>query len=1001
MTKQFEHNQEKSALQSSLESIAEPIFGHAAPEWLEAPTLIKEAVKTAPLFVRGKVGLASTVALYALDEVKIGKDGQAHMTQDTVLGATKGILTKAVFSKVSGINEGLALIPKQLALAKNATKIGFANRFISSTLTRSNWTDEQSGKVSIAKGLQTTTENTLNPMALGADVLGFGAGLAAEKSFMLSKIGKKVITSSPLAAMAVTNFGQGVSMGAYSEVGRQNASGEKFDLSKIGIKGLVQGSLCSISSVPGGVQARIKAGEIKNQLDFHYQYKKMSALEAEKVNVQNAKSNRFNYRRQIEGLKLGTPSVEAVRELMVTAMQLKGDLSKRGFVRSDLLGARAHFVDPKKLNDPRLSYDLNLSKGNDTEYGVMLTGNENATMQVQTLKESSKGKEFDTWDDFVKNGVEYKSVPASQFFVRGLKTNMYVPKEDMKVLEMGEFTLTSTDAQGKKIEEAQPFNLNIFGKILHSLPSPDLINNLDLYAGLGPANNPDIKIADSRGLNLGYATSHGEIVLYALGSYQNKIGIIADTLRHEWSHLLDFKFNRSGNFSRSVDFEKALTKGWVPRDYARYCKREAFAVLGENLLHPSSQKFLEPLRPENAPWRSFNYMKVLEKCMRDKYRSMSADENSIENNPKTSFDILAEVSNQVNKARLEFSKKYLGPELVTSALHTIKSYRQSLSPKRFMTADKQEQMISDSLLFMGLNDLAVNEEIAMLFESNPHLLSDALNLYVNAEGINDPTIEHSKLEVTEIGDKDIVSLLEMLSNNHGELPVVSHKLGKVYQHLIEVYKILGDKTKPSDFADGFAENKSQRSLKEILQKYIYYQLKGDGDNFLRYHNTPGLLKQCFSPVWLRKEAKGLAERFCDDFNSSADISADQKKVSVYLNQLEELIGAHKNYPELGLINTGLANKILKDLPCFSVQSIESLFGRKLERDEIYNYPEFGVLFKISQLKGMLLELTGDKFSQFNYLRKFYKNMKDLDLNEADYGGDVKDVKERLYELTRH
>src|SRR5262249_28072992 len=63
------------------------------------------------------------------------------------------------------------------------------------------------------------------------------------------------IDKSPLLTTILTGTTFGLSSGATSEILRQNATGEQFDLSKIVKRSLIQGALDTAAAAPGGVQA--------------------------------------------------------------------------------------------------------------------------------------------------------------------------------------------------------------------------------------------------------------------------------------------------------------------------------------------------------------------------------------------------------------------------------------------------------------------------------------------------------------------------------------------------------------------------------------------------------------------------------------------------------------------------------------------------------------------------------------------------------------------------
>jgi len=214
-------------------------------------------VKTATLFMRGRLGLAGTVAAYALDQMNPNDDLKTQ-SLDGLLGASKGALLKSAFKTLGEAD---------LGIAARGVSFGFTSRALDLGLTRNTYTDPTTGQFSLARGLSKTLDGSLpDRRALVSDmvVLWAAHGLFGGANGFAGG----AVERSPLSSTVLTGTTFGLSSGAYHEIARQQEAGEAFDLSKVLKKAAIQGTIDTLAAVPGGMQARaMEAGRLA-QLDM-------------------------------------------------------------------------------------------------------------------------------------------------------------------------------------------------------------------------------------------------------------------------------------------------------------------------------------------------------------------------------------------------------------------------------------------------------------------------------------------------------------------------------------------------------------------------------------------------------------------------------------------------------------------------------------------------------------------------------------------------------------
>jgi hypothetical protein len=210
----------------------------------EVDRRVADGLKTAGLFLRGRVGLAGTVVLYAADQASPA-DNFSSQLADAGLGAVKGGLLKGTFD---------VLGKKDVSVAARGVGLGVSSRVLEIGLSRQTYADPRTGKLDLEAGLKNAAVGSLNRQALVADVVVFTAAHGMMAGLNRATIGG--LKSSPFWSTALTGTTFGVASGATGELMRQQSAGEPLNVSRAVGKGLTQGAIDTLAAMPGGVQAQ-------------------------------------------------------------------------------------------------------------------------------------------------------------------------------------------------------------------------------------------------------------------------------------------------------------------------------------------------------------------------------------------------------------------------------------------------------------------------------------------------------------------------------------------------------------------------------------------------------------------------------------------------------------------------------------------------------------------------------------------------------------------------
>jgi hypothetical protein len=204
---------------------------------------VAEAAKTGAIFFGGKVGVAATIALYGLDQIKVG-DSFAEAAVDATLGVAKGTALRGVYAVAAA---------RDFGIAGQTLTLGLGSRALDTGLNRQTWTDSKTKSFSMEQGRATMLQTALDRPALLADLGSFAVGGAL--SGAVNKFAENSLRSSPLWRTTLTGGAFGLATGSTSEIRREQDSGEKFDITKILSAGGKQAIFSAIAVAPAGMQA--------------------------------------------------------------------------------------------------------------------------------------------------------------------------------------------------------------------------------------------------------------------------------------------------------------------------------------------------------------------------------------------------------------------------------------------------------------------------------------------------------------------------------------------------------------------------------------------------------------------------------------------------------------------------------------------------------------------------------------------------------------------------
>lgn len=235
-------------LDKAVHAAIDPVIGAVASKESapriedEVNTYTKAFLKTAPLFMKGKLAVGALALTYAADQAKVGDD-LGNQATDVALG----------LGKAAALKSSLSLMQRsKLSPTIAGVELGIVNRTSEMALTRENYIGAD-GQYSAAHGLTSTLKTALNPGHLLVDAATLGVGnVLWGRAYIASRgnIRFDIQKNSTIAAGVM-----GLAGGSGQEIVRQYQSGESFDLGAILYRGAAQGTVGALAGKAGGMQS--------------------------------------------------------------------------------------------------------------------------------------------------------------------------------------------------------------------------------------------------------------------------------------------------------------------------------------------------------------------------------------------------------------------------------------------------------------------------------------------------------------------------------------------------------------------------------------------------------------------------------------------------------------------------------------------------------------------------------------------------------------------------
>ena len=230
---------------SYLDKVAGVVLGSGSTE-----RHIVEAAKTGAMFFGGRVGLATTVVLYGLDQVKVG-DNFGQAVSDIGLGAIKG-------TAMRGINAFAAA--REFNIAGQAVTLGVGSRVLETGLDRRSWLNKDgsgaahTSSYSFSAGRENIVRTLTDRSAAISDVTSFALGGALTGGINKYKGGG--LSSNPFWKTTLTGAVFGGATAASGEIKREHDNNEQFSLGKVMQAAASQSFYSGMAMLPAALQAR-------------------------------------------------------------------------------------------------------------------------------------------------------------------------------------------------------------------------------------------------------------------------------------------------------------------------------------------------------------------------------------------------------------------------------------------------------------------------------------------------------------------------------------------------------------------------------------------------------------------------------------------------------------------------------------------------------------------------------------------------------------------------
>lgn len=546
---------------------------------------------TAALFTPGKIGLASTVVLSALDHASPGSSGGAQMA-DFALGALKG-------AGLRGIMHGMGskYMPEMVAnsAALKGVAFGFSNRALESVLTRENYLDGK-GNISGATFGANFTREVANPRALVSDAATFVAAHGLFKG--AARLSPQLFERSVVAQTMTTSASFGLSNGASGEIIRQQDANEKFDLSKVIGRALIQGGIDAVAGVPGGLRARA----IARQNDQSTQTKSGEAEIKKEIDPLGAPGEvHSTFARSKESSHV---NIVGENETVTRFVQVdKTPDVSAAIAQIEINKQRKTFIGPLEKNH-QVIRELTIPERSLAQQPGRVTGFKTA---VEKLNERSETEgPFTNFDDFYNRGLSKVPTDVRKYTIDKHTVEVVIPTryaEKLDDVAAKKATTTGAEDYSNRVGPAD------LPPLLDAMPNSGYFKRIFI----SDKRNPEDAWVSQGGYNKDFVSAmsmtDGELNMYKT----ERTNYLRRDVLHEWSHELRYQYwdhNLTWRFADAINLE---AKEYSLSKYADRNNGEQWAVLGERMLGNDAKAFVDAAG--NMPIRTLVWMRALKKSL--------------------------------------------------------------------------------------------------------------------------------------------------------------------------------------------------------------------------------------------------------------------------------------------------------------------------------------------------------------------------------------------------
>ncbi|CAN5737153.1 hypothetical protein BH10CYA1_BH10CYA1_34360 [soil metagenome] len=421
-------------------------------------------------------------------------------------------------------------------------------------------------------------------------------------------------------------------------------------------------------------------------------------------------------------------------------------------------------------------FELSAKPTTFAETARRITGYE-STSEPLVVSKPGAPTTFESDADFLRNGVERVDTPVRVYSVEGQGTKIIVP--ETYALQLDAVRQFRLGLEGTPQVGDAPLNPSYLNRALPEdfIPHLDALPNKGLMEKLylmdtGNPMDPVHQAATGNPLFESQASNTNESVTFYRKNVDRFIG---DELRHEWSHQARNQMpTESSAFDLAAQHEG---KNFIPRERALDAPEEYWSVLlGEELLNPSSTRFLELTR--QIPLQSVFLANGLSRTMAEAPAESGAGKVSADQlqgrirylqdviKPQVTAQLVSEVQANQDPGRATTAARLLirlGEGQRLNEIATMKSLDLAGEPvgagtlKQIENNTVIENLNLDST-YVGENGLAFLEKMPLktLSLEGTKTQGSALQSLENIQ-----TLERLNLSYTQVNDNGLFSLYKL------------------------------------------------------------------------------------------------------------------------------------------------------------------------------------------------------------------------------------------------